>query len=61
VHLFAAFGIDLPCDLNGRQFVESAYLRSTVAIENGWVTVPQSPGTGVEVDPAKVREFDSGI
>jgi muconate cycloisomerase len=61
VHLFAAFGIDLPCDLNGRQFVESAYLRSTVDIENGWVTVPDLPGTGVEVDPAKVREFDSGI
>jgi muconate cycloisomerase len=60
-HLFAAFGIDLPCDLNGRQFVESAYLRSTVTIDSGCVTVPDTPGTGVEVDVAKVREYDSGI
>lgn len=61
VHLFAAFGIDLPCDLNGRQFVESAYLASTVAIEGGFVAVPDSPGSGVEVDESRVREFDAGI
>jgi muconate cycloisomerase len=61
VHLFSAFGIDLPCDLNGRQFVESAYLRRTVAIHQGWVTVPDAPGTGVEVDEALVRQFDAGI
>ncbi len=57
VHLFAAFGIDLPCDLNGRQFVESAYLSRTVTIENGYVTVPDSPGTGVEVDEMLVRKL----
>lgn len=61
VHLFAAFGIDLPCDLNGRQFVESAYLSRTVTIENGWVTVPDSPGTGVEIDETRVHTFDAGV
>jgi muconate cycloisomerase len=61
VHLFAAFGVDLPCDLNGRQFVESSYLRSTVTIKDGRVTVPDTPGTGVDVDPARVRQYDSGI
>jgi muconate cycloisomerase len=61
VHLFAAFGIDLPCDLNGRQFVESTYLKSTIQIDNGKAIVPDSPGTGVEVDEAKVKEYDSGI
>ena len=57
VHLFAAFGIDLPCDLNGRQFVESAYLSETVTVENGCVTVPDRPGIGVEVDESLVRQF----
>ena len=61
VHLFSAFGIDLPCDLNGRQFVESAYLRRTVTLDHGWVTVPDAPGTGVEIDEALVRQFDAGI
>jgi len=59
VHLFAAFGIDLPCDLNGRQFVESAYLRRTVTIEDGYVTVPDGPGIGVEVDESLVRQFEA--
>ncbi len=61
VHLFAAFGIDLPCDLNGRQFVESAYLSKTVTIENGWATVPVSPGIGVVVDESEIRKLDAGI
>jgi muconate cycloisomerase len=61
VHLFSAFGIDLPCDLNGRQFVDSAYLAETVTIEKGRVRVPEGPGIGVEVDEALVRKFDAGM
>jgi muconate cycloisomerase len=61
VHLFAACGIDLPCDLNGRQFVESNYLDSTVTVSGGRVTVPDAPGTGVEVNESRVRSLDSGI
>lgn len=61
VHLFAAFGIDSPCDLNGRQFVESAYLRETIQVADGEVVVPDRPGIGVEVDEALVAQFDAGI
>jgi muconate cycloisomerase len=55
VHLFSAFGIDLPCDLNGRQFVESAYLSQTVEVKDGFVSVPEREGVGVEVDESLVR------
>lgn len=54
LHLFAAFGIDTPVDLNGRQFIESAYARSTVAIDRGNAFVPDQPGLGVDVDEAWV-------
>jgi muconate cycloisomerase len=57
IQLFSAFGIDLPCDLNGRQFVQSAYLSETVDLKRGRVTVPDRPGCGVTVDEMKVREF----
>jgi muconate cycloisomerase len=57
LHLFGAFGIDLPCDLNGRQFVESAYLRETVEIKSGHAMVPERIGVGVEVDETLVRRY----
>jgi muconate cycloisomerase len=57
LQLFCAFGIDLPCDLNGRQFVESVFVRETVSIRNGRVAIPDRPGCGVEVDEDKVRQF----
>ncbi|MBK1789515.1 mandelate racemase, partial [Prauserella sp. ASG 168] len=34
LHLFAAFGIDTPVDLNGRQFVDSVYA-SGVEVKGG--------------------------
>ncbi len=40
VHLFAAFGIDTPVDLNGRQFIESAYARTTVTSKPAKPTSP---------------------
>jgi muconate cycloisomerase len=57
LHLFAAYGIDTPVDLNGRQFIESPYARQTVRVEKGVAQVPNSPGLGVEVDEAVVREL----
>ena len=50
LHLFAAFGIDTPTDLNGRQFVESPYA-------GGLAHVPWGPGLGVEVNEAVVRRL----
>jgi muconate cycloisomerase len=56
LHLFSAFGIDTPVDLNGRQFIESPYATgATVAIEAGVAQVPSGPGLGVEVDEEYVR------
>ncbi|TKG71526.1 mandelate racemase/muconate lactonizing enzyme family protein [Prauserella endophytica] len=56
LHLFAAFGIDTPVDLNGRQFVDSVYA-SGVEVKGGVADVPTGPGLGVEVDEAVVREL----
>ena len=55
LHLFAAFGIDTPVDLNGRQFIESPYARKTVIVEDGYAHVPDAPGLGVDVDEEWVR------
>ncbi|MEV2271928.1 mandelate racemase/muconate lactonizing enzyme family protein [Nonomuraea africana] len=56
LHLFAAFGIDTPVDLNGRQFVRSAYVaEATVEVKDGVASVPTGPGLGVEVDEEAVR------
>jgi muconate cycloisomerase len=57
LHLFAAFGIDTPVDLNGRQFIESPYAGPTVRVEDGVAYVPSGPGLGVEVDENVVREL----
>lgn len=55
LHLFSAFGVTGPVDLNGRQFVASPYAADTVSVADGWARVPTGPGLGVEVDEAVVR------
>jgi muconate cycloisomerase len=58
LHLFAAYGIDTPVDLNGRQFIESVYTTdSTVRIVDGVAEVPTGPGLGVRVDESVVRDL----
>ncbi|MFC0506702.1 mandelate racemase/muconate lactonizing enzyme family protein [Micromonospora costi] len=58
LHLFAAFGIDTPVDLNGRQFVRSSYATgATVEVAKGTARVPTGPGLGVDVDETVVREL----
>lgn len=60
LHLFAAFGVDTPVDLNGRQFVRSAYVGGeTVKVSGGTALVPTGPGLGVEVDEAAVRTLST--
>ncbi|AXB44348.1 mandelate racemase/muconate lactonizing enzyme family protein [Amycolatopsis albispora] len=62
LHLFAAFGIGTPVDLNGRQFVESAYATGeTVRVDGGTAHVPTGPGLGVDVDEAVVRELSFDV
>ncbi|MFG2168880.1 mandelate racemase/muconate lactonizing enzyme family protein [Micromonospora chersina] len=58
LHLFAAYGIDTPVDLNGRQFLTSSYATgATVEVKDGVARVPTGPGLGVEVDESVVREL----
>ncbi|MCZ7437747.1 hypothetical protein O7598_15170 [Micromonospora sp. WMMC241] len=58
LHLFAAYGIETPVDLNGRQFLTSSYATGeTVRIHDGVATVPTGPGLGVDVDESVVREL----
>lgn len=58
VHLYARFGVDTPVDLNGRQFVESAYVGAeTIRVEGGIAHLPVGPGLGIEVDEEKVARY----
>ncbi|MEU5974630.1 enolase C-terminal domain-like protein [Streptomyces sp. NPDC047315] len=61
LHLFAAYGIDTPVDLNGRQFIESPYAQRTVRVERGTALIPDGPGLGVEVDESVVRELSVDV
>lgn len=56
LHLFAAFGMTFPADLNGRQFVISRHvLGPGVDVSGGVARVPTGPGLGVEIDEDYVR------
>lgn len=58
LHLFAAFGIDTPVDLNGRQFIESSYVgERAVEVHDGCAQVPTRPGLGVDVDLDAVKSL----
>src|SRR5690606_20122000 len=57
VHLFAAYGMTLPVDLNGPQFIAEDYLARPLPVERQVAKVPQGPGLGIEIDEAKVRRF----
>ena len=57
VHLFAAYGIRLPVDLNGPQFIAEDYLAEPLPVRGQVAYVPEGPGLGVVVDEAKVRRF----
>lgn len=57
VHLFAAYGITDPADLNGPQFIAEDYLTRPFPIERQVALVPATPGLGIEIDERKVRQF----
>lgn len=57
VHLFAAYGMRLPADLNGPQFIAEDYLARPLPIERQIARVPDGPGLGVEIDESKLRKF----
>ncbi len=57
VHLFAAYGMRLPVDLNGPQFIAEDYLARPLPVRDQVAYVPPGPGLGVEIDEDKVRRF----
>ena len=57
VHLFAAYGIDFPVDLNGPQHIAEDYTKTPLPREGQHALVPTAPGLGVDVDEDKVARF----
>lgn len=54
IHLFAAYGIDLPVDLNGPQHIKEDYTATPYPVERQVAKVTTVPGHGAEVDQARV-------
>ncbi|NOZ32862.1 MAG: mandelate racemase, partial [Alphaproteobacteria bacterium] len=57
VHLFAAYGIDFPVDLNGPQHIADDYLAVPFPCAGQRALVPQGPGLGITVDEEKLASF----
>jgi len=57
VHLFAAYGIADPVDLNGPQFIAADYLAKPFPIERQTARVPDAPGLGIEIDEVKLKRY----
>ncbi|MEO8925356.1 MAG: enolase C-terminal domain-like protein [Caldimonas sp.] len=61
VHLFAAYGMQLPVDLNGPQFIAEDYLGEPLPVRDQVAYVPSGPGLGVLVDESKVKRFSLAL
>lgn len=55
VHVFAAYGIDYPVDLNGPQHLADDYLKTPLPREGQMALVPSAPGLGCDIDEDRVR------
>ncbi len=56
-HLYAAYGVEIPVDLNGPQFLADDPVSGGVTLDRAVVGLSDAPGIGVEIDAAKLREF----
>ena len=56
-HLYAGYGIDLPVDLNGPQFIGETYLADPFPMQGQRAMVPSGPGLGIAIDEDKVAFF----
>lgn len=61
VHVFAAYGMAEPVDLNGPQFIAEDYLGSPFPIERMTALVPDAPGLGITIDEGKLARFALAI
>lgn len=57
VHLYAGYGIDMPVDLNGPQFIAETYLAEPFPMQGQRALVPTGPGLGITIDEDKVARF----
>jgi len=57
VHLYAAYGIETPVDLNGPQHIAEDYLAAPFPMDGQTALVPDGPGLGIEVDEDKLSKF----
>ncbi|MFI9777912.1 mandelate racemase/muconate lactonizing enzyme family protein [Streptomyces sp. NPDC051956] len=58
LHLFAAYDLVAPADLNGRQFLTSPFATGpTIRVRAGTAEVPTGPGLGIGIDEGTVREL----
>lgn len=57
VHLYAGYGISLPVDLNGPQFIAETYLADPFPMDGQRALVPEGPGLGISIDEDKVARF----
>lgn len=57
VHLYAGYGIALPVDLNGPQFIGETYLAAPFPMDRQRALVPTGPGLGITIDEEKVARF----
>jgi muconate cycloisomerase len=57
VHLYASYGISLPVDLNGPQFIAEDYLAESFPMEGQRALVPPGPGLGITIDEDKVAHY----
>ena len=55
--VFSAFGISMPVDLNGPQFLADDMVAGPFEIPGRRVVLTDSPGIGVEPDPEKVERY----
>jgi muconate cycloisomerase len=56
-HIFSAFGVDTPVDLNGPQFLADDMMPGKLEYPGQVVPIPDAPGLGVEPDMEKVERY----
>jgi L-alanine-DL-glutamate epimerase-like enolase superfamily enzyme len=56
-HLFSSFGITMPVDLNGPQFLKDDMVAGQFMYPDQVVTLSDRPGIGVEPDPEKIERY----
>lgn len=57
VHAAAAAGCELPCDIIGNVFREDDLIHNPIEIIDGYATVPDLPGLGVELDMNAIDKY----